>query len=226
MAVVVVDVDVQFQKCFDPAPNQQTDDISILFGLAHRAMNFLASDITKQPNFPQNAIGQRAKAAHRRYIQQGETLFQITTLQNCSRSLVDQLDEILANEDAEGVGADRLRFGNRLVREVNVEDEDANASSSINNTTSLYKLTLQDCEGNYIFAIEEEKLPFLAGKNMRTGFPISQGAKLLVKNPEESHGCLMLRPDTCEYLGGGIPEWNVDLAKRHVTYLRGELDKL
>jgi hypothetical protein len=189
-------------------------------------MNFLVSDITKQPNFPATSIGQRAQRAYRSFTPDGETLFQIIALQNCSKSLVDQLDELLCHEDVEGVGADRLRFGNRLVRQMNVEEDEPTPVTTINNATSLFKLTLQDCDGRYIYAIEQEKLAFLTSKNIRTGFPISLGAKLLVKDAEVVSECLLLKSQNVEYLGGVVPEWNADLAKRHASFLRSELDKL
>lgn len=192
------------------------------------------ADITKSPTFPDNAISQRAKRAHRGYAATNdETLFQIISLENCSRSAADQLDELLANEEVGGVGADRLRFGNnRVVRQMDVEDDNGNGqepvvTSSINNATSLFKLTLQDGEGALFYAIELDKLNFLSSKNTKHGFPIPLGAKLLVKKGVEvSHNCLLLKPQDVSYLGGVVTEWNVDLVKKHIQHLRERLQQL
>lgn len=188
-------------------------------------MNYLTADITKHPQFPPTPIGQRAqRALHAFNDPHTESLFQITGLENTSRSVIDQLDDLLVHEGH--VGSDRHRFN--LIRQVNAEDDDQDtgAQSTINNESCLYKLTLQDCDGKLFYAIELEKLNFLSGKNLKTGFPISLGSKLLVKGAEQSYGCLLLMQQDVHYLGGAIHYWNHELTQRHIAHLKQKLSNI
>ncbi len=160
-----------------------------------------------------------------------ETLFQIVTLENISQSKVSKLDELLAADDLDSVGADRLRGRQqRIIRNVNVEDQDngggGGALPTSSNASNYFKLTLQDCFGNLIYGIEQEKLQFLSGKNFKSGFPIQLGSKVLIGNAEIVHGVVLLKPSNTEFLSGMVQMWNIELPKKHMNYLKNELEKI
>jgi hypothetical protein len=161
-----------------------------------------------------------------------ETLLQIASLENISLSKQIQLDELMAQRDIESVGADRQRYaGQRVVRAVDVEGDGQNQpqeqQTDTGNANNWFKLTLQDTRGQLCYAVECEKLPFLTAKNLKSGFPIQLGSKVLVKEgcPVEE-GVLLLNKDCVEFLGGIVPEWNIALAERHVEFLKDQIRQL
>jgi hypothetical protein len=202
---------------------------------------FTTADISKIPinalNFPADPRSQRAQAGARYELPTDnnvtklthETLVQIVSLENISTSKTAQLDELLALNDIESVGADRQRYaGQRIVRDVDVENDEQQTINVPNtNISQFFKLTVQDTKGNLRYAIELEKLPFLSSKNLNSGFPIQLGSKLLLKNSCESEqGVLLLTRTSVEFLGGLVPEWNQKLNERHIALLKDQLNQV
>lgn len=198
----------------------------------------LANTSPNNLEFAQDEKSQRALKASKNSVDPNsdritiETLFQIVSLENISQSKVSKLDELLAADDLDAVGADRLRGRQqRIIRNVNVE-EDSNTNSGnveaspATNASNYFKITLQDCFGNLVFGIEQEKLQFLTGKNYKSGFPIQLGSKVLINNADIVHGVLLLKPSNTEFLSGVVQVWNLDLTKKHIHHLKNQLEKI
>lgn len=196
---------------------------------------YTTADIAAVPNeqlfFPGDDKSQKALQASRNSFKSSlnrlAILAQIIQLENISVSKAAQLDELLVAEDIESVGADRRRFGNqheRVIRNVDVDEGGEGTAAGeklINNATSVFKITFQDCYGELVYGIEQEKLGFLVKKNNNSGFPIQLGSKVII-NPsvEVRNSVLLLKPNDVEFLGGLVPEWNKDLSKKHILHLR------
>lgn len=202
----------------------------LIADLAHTAPNSL--------DFPSDEKSQRALLASRNKVDPKsdkitrETLFQIVKLENISQSKMAKLDELLAADDMDAVGADRLRGRQpRIIRNINVEDqandnEPQDQLQTVSNQNNMFKLLLQDCHDNLIYGVELEKLPFLSGKNYKSGFPIQLGSKLLINNADIIGGVLLLKPSNVEFLSGMVQSWNIDLNKRHIADLKEGLERL
>ncbi|CCH41058.1 RecQ-mediated genome instability protein 1 [Wickerhamomyces ciferrii] len=199
----------------------------------------LANTSPNRLDFPSDERSQRALKASKFTIDtdsnkvSNEILLQIVSLDNMSQSRLTRLDDLLAADDMDAVGADRLRGRQqRIVRNVNLEDDDQGGNnqqqqSTSGNHNSYYKLTLQDCFGNLIYGIEVEKLSFLTGNNQKSGFPIQLGSKILIHNNTEIiSGVLLLSPSKIDYLGGMVPSWNLGLDKKHIQLLKDELEEI
>jgi len=205
----------------------------------------LANTAYDSLEFPGDEKSQRAQRASRNRIDVNsdkitkETLFQIVTLENISQSKTNKLDELLANDDMDAVGADRLRGRQpRIIRNIDLEGQENNngqndgganqqsgMAGSGSNASNYFKLTLQDCGGTLVYGIEIEKLQFLKTQNFKSGFPTQLGSKILINNADIVHGVLLLKPSNTEFLSGVVPAWNIDLAKKHMAYLKNELEK-
>lgn len=204
---------------------------------------FATSDISKGNvnglMFPRDVRSQRAQVAANQLLPEDpsikslsqEILVQIVSLENISTSKRDQLDELLIQHDIESVGADRHRFaGQTLVRNVDVEgdqQQDNVNNTGYSNINYFFKLTLQDTSGKLAFGLEIEKLSFLSSKNLKSGFPIQLGSKLLLKkNCEIEEGVILLNRSNVDFLGGLVPEWNNKLSERHIVLLQDQLNNI
>ncbi|KAI5965180.1 uncharacterized protein KGF55_001400 [Candida pseudojiufengensis] len=136
-------------------------------------------------------------------------LLHIIRIENISQSKSHQIDEWQEISDPNNVSVDRLNKSNRIVREINMED-DTN-QQQLNSTlateprskdSSIYKLLLRDKFNNFIYAYELEPLRFLRNENMNTPIPIKLGGRILIKpGTIISRGVLMLDHKNCEYKG-------------------------
>ncbi|ODQ82302.1 hypothetical protein BABINDRAFT_5295 [Babjeviella inositovora NRRL Y-12698] len=159
------------------------------------------------------------------------TLFQVVDICNITELLITQLDNWEALHDPSSVSVDKLRnaANTGIIRNVDLDASDQPIQgppkpSSSNNRTRTFKLTLQDTLGALCYGFEMEKLAFLAGQTMGSDFPITLGAKLVVKSGTLMvKGVLFLTNASVEFLGGEIPALNVDLAKRQIERLKQEI---
>ncbi|KAH3682710.1 hypothetical protein WICPIJ_006316 [Wickerhamomyces pijperi] len=226
--------------------------------------SFLFTDITKPPlNFKNHPKSDRAKLASQFSAPNShsntskithETLFQVVWVENISMSkavILDELKVLNGGSENSGVGADRLRFGNkratsgaqpnpadRVIRDVVIDDEDQQqdggnkdhhqvGNSGIQSSKCFYKLTLQDSQKNLIYAIEMEKLPFLSGAVSLTGWPIHLGSKLLLKEGTDIiKGVIMLRRNDVEFIGGSVRDWNTGLEERIIKIMEDEIKNI
>lgn len=198
----------------------------------------LANTAPNSLDFPGDEKSQRALRASKNKVDPNtdkitkETLFQIVKLENISQSKLAKLDDLLAADDMDAVGADRLRGRQpRIIRNINVDDQvndngQQDQIYTVSNQNDMFKLLLQDCFGNLVYGIELEKLPFLTGKNYKSGFPIQLGSKLMINNAEIVGGVIFLKPSNVEFLSGMVQPWNIDLNKRHIADLKEGLEKI
>ncbi|KAI5952459.1 hypothetical protein KGF54_003326 [Candida jiufengensis] len=131
------------------------------------------------------------------------SLLHIIRVENISQSKSHQIDEWKEISDPNNVSVDRLNKSNRIIREVNLgDDNDDQFNEPRSKDASIYKLLLRDKNNNFIYAYELEPLRFLRNENTQTPVPIKLGGRLLIKpGAIVSRGVLMLDHKTCEYKG-------------------------
>lgn len=163
-------------------------------------------------------------------------LFQVCMIDNVSRSKLTQVDELQVMIDPRRQKVDRLstsRDRQELISEVNIDEDDDNngvTSSNANNnqTTSaaketgnlnqhVYKLTLQDKNGNLFYAINLESIP-----GLKTCF---FGSKLiLLPGAVFNRGMFTFTNSTVKLMYGLIQQWNEGKLQKVSDYLQNELN--
>ncbi|KAI5961114.1 hypothetical protein CANMA_003888 [Candida margitis] len=130
-------------------------------------------------------------------------LLHIIRVEDISTSKLNQIDEWKEISDPNNRSVDRLNKSTRLVREINFNDEDEQASSvSKTRGLSTYKLLLRDKDNHFVYAYELEPLKFLRDEQTNTPVPIKLGGRLLIKpGTTISRGVLLLNHKNCEYKG-------------------------
>lgn len=150
---------------------------------------------------------------------------QVVDVENLSLSVWEQVEELEAVERGE-----RTR-GREVVR-VTAEDDDGitggNEGSQTQTTTqrratatatagknATHRLTLQDCNGKRVFALEMRRMDRIGiGKTC-------MGEKLLLKaGTAVARGTVLLTPDLCVFLGGKIEAWQKAWMEGRLARLR------
>ncbi|KAH7015206.1 hypothetical protein EDB80DRAFT_707359 [Ilyonectria destructans] len=139
---------------------------------------------------------------------------QVVDVENLSLSRWEQIEELEAVERGE------TTRGREVIR-VTAEDENENGESSAQTQTqrpstrtptstgirpagknATHRLTLQDCKGTKVYAIELKRMDSIGvGKTQ-------MGEKLLLKaGTVIARGTILLEPDKCVMLGGKVEAW-------------------
>ncbi|CDO93812.1 unnamed protein product [Kluyveromyces dobzhanskii CBS 2104] len=159
-------------------------------------------------------------------------LFQVCMIENISRSKLAQVDELQVVIDPRRQKVDRIstsRDRQQLISEVNVEDDGdeqngvANTDSSYTNNKDagnlnqhVYRLILQDRNGNLFYAINLDSIPAL-----KTCF---LGSKLiLLPGSRFNRGMFTFTNSTVKLMYGLIQQWNDGKLQKVTDYLQHEL---
>ncbi len=133
------------------------------------------------------------------------TKFLVVSIENISKSRLNQLEEWKQLDNPNKSSVDRLN--RKIITEVNLnnddEDNDESGRPSRANTQDTYKLYLEDVSTKKITqAYENEPLRFLRTENTGTPLPIKLGGRLTVlKGALIYNGVLLLTNKNCEYHG-------------------------
>ncbi|KAF4126029.1 RecQ-mediated genome instability protein 1 [Geosmithia morbida] len=144
---------------------------------------------------------------------------QVVDVENLSLSRWDQAEELESIERGERTQ------GRQVIR---VEDNDDGEPAGGGDQTqqraagggggagknAMHRLTLQDCSGTRIYALEVWRLP--VGLNTTV-----IGEKILLKaGTLIARGTVLLTPDCCVFLGGKIDAWNRSWAEGRLARLK------
>lgn len=163
-------------------------------------------------------------------------LFQIVGIRDVTVSTIELIDTLteLIDVNASFTDMQRSRLKERhVIRSVNVSQDD-NSSEQINKDTGygcvhgnlnrrVFKLTLQDSNGNLCYGFETEPLKFL--RTNEGLYPVALGSKLIVKGGLTTtlFNCIQLTNINTQFLGGDIPRMNYKLFEKELKRLKDEI---
>ncbi|ODV63111.1 Rmi1p ASCRUDRAFT_6689 [Ascoidea rubescens DSM 1968] len=221
--------------------------------------SYLNADIFRDsPTFDSSASNQRALQASRnsfvpalttqrsfKTILNKPVLFQILFIDNIKQSKFNQIDNWLEFQNPLAVSTDKLRNSkkgsganrnNRIIKSVDLSNDNDTDSNSLTDTSSLnaiYKLTLQDSQGNLCYAFELENLDFLHSSDrssianaLLNPLPVPLGSKIIVYNCLVLEGTLMLNNKGTEYLGGQLLVLNDNISSKVIKNFKAMLELL
>lgn len=207
--------------------------------------NFLVQDIFKDRKsleFPHADYSEHLKAFKNCFAPpihddklRETTLFQIVDIQDTSKSVLSEIEELKRLVDINESFYDYQKFGNadnkkkkkRTTIDVNLEEDENEIDDNFMNDKNyipkrVFRLILEDCFGNICYAYEQEPLNFLRNNNQL--YPIKLGYKILVyKDAKIIFNTLQLRNLDIKPLGGEIDKLNYKLHERKLRELKLKL---